>query len=167
MQTCSPSILFMFSTHTTIYKYIKCVPVVSCPWQLQAKSLKSSLKCRRPFTRHAALALALVRVHVLASPLRLCLCSSSSSSCSVSMLLLSWLGSSHIWPSAWQVIRGIILIARINPWMNGQPDSTSLPLWIPRFLAFPCLSIPAFRCPKVKCIIYLYIGGCRGRVGQA
>lgn len=65
----------------------------------------------------------------------------SSSSCSVSMLLLSRLGSSHIWPSAWQVIRGIILIARINPWMNGQPDSTSPHEFLDflSFLPFPFL----------------------------
>lgn len=79
----------------------------------------------------------------------------SSSSCSVSMLLLSRLGSSHIWPSAWQVIRGIILIARINPWMNGQPLTNSSTSSLP----FPFHSF--FRCPKVKCIIYLYTGGQR------
>lgn len=154
MQTCSPSILlFAFSTHT-----LSSVPVDSCPWQLQAKSLKSSQKCRRPFTRHStlaalALSLSLVSVHVLLLfdyvrtllqllLLALFLCCFS----------LSWLSSSHIWPSVWQVIRGIILIARINPWMNGQPR-LDFPSRIPRLLVFPApplpsLSIPFFVVPR-------------------
>lgn len=91
----------------------------------------------------AALALSLVSVHVLLLfdyvrtllqllLLALFLCCFS----------LSWLGSSHIWPSAWQVKRGIILIARINPWMNGQPR-LDFPSRIPRLLVFPSPPLPS------------------------